>query len=313
MNKGYLFIANSTKPTPEKANSMQPYTIGTFGYAPVKAANEMGYKLFFGLNRDTAEQVKCTNFDIQFYNAHIYRDVFAFKDNWIAYKNLVKLLKEHPEIEVIHCNTPIGGIVGRYAAKKCGVKKVIYQAHGFHFYKGAPFVNRTLFYNIEKHLAKYTDVLVTINNEDLEAAKAFKLKKGGKLCYVHGVGIDLSVYDNVSENREKKRAELGLDNDDIAVISVGELNKNKNNIVIAQAMSKIKNKHLHYYLCGVGQEKENIKSFASEHGINENIHFITTIVRSEFHQVIPCVIAVFTHTFKKQALLVLIDFIKGAL
>ena len=261
--------------------------VNNFSYSAMIAAQKLGIEFSIAGNwsypDDAARKADEKKYGIKIYQVDFIRAPYDPR-NYKAYRQ-IKAIIEREKFDLIHCNTPIGGIVGRYAAKKCGVKKVIYQAHGFHFYKGAPFVNRTLFYNIEKHLAKYTDVLVTINNEDLEAAKAFKLKKGGKLCYVHGVGIDLSVYGDVTKHRDEKREELGLQSDDVAVISVGELNKNKNNIVIAQAMSKIKNKHMHYYLCGVGQEEENIRRFASEHGLDDNIHFLG--YRNDIKELLP--------------------------
>lgn len=250
--------------------------VNNFSYSAMIAAQNLGIEFViagnWGYPDDEARKADEKKYGIKIYQVDFIRTPYDPR-NYKAYRQ-IKAIIEQEKIDLIHCNTPIGGMVGRYAAKKCGVDKVIYQAHGFHFYKGAPFVNRTLFYNIEKHFAKYTDVLVTINNEDLEAARAFRLKKGGKVRYVHGVGIDLSVYDGITEHRNAKREELGLKENDIAVISVGELNRNKNNIVIAQAMAEVNNKDLHYYLCGVGQEEGAIKSFAAEHGITDNLHFL---------------------------------------
>lgn len=250
--------------------------VNNFSYSAMIAAQKLGIEFSiagnWGYPDDAAREADEKKYGIKIYQVDFIRTPYDPR-NYKAYGQIKKII-EREKIDLIHCNTPIGGIVGRIAAKKCGVNKVIYQAHGFHFYKGAPFINKTLFYNIEKHFAKDTDVLVTINSEDLEAAKAFKLKKGGSLRYVHGVGIDLSVYEGVTEQRMKKREELGLGQDDVAVISVGELNRNKNNITIVQAMAEVKNEHLHYYLCGVGNEKENIKRYASEHGLEKNIHFL---------------------------------------
>ena len=250
--------------------------VNNFSYSAMVAAQNLGIEFSIAGNwnypNDAARKADEKKYGIKIYQVDFIRAPYDPR-NYKAYRQ-IKAIVEQEKFDLIHCNTPIGGIIGRLAAKKCGVKKVIYQAHGFHFYKGAPFINRALFYPIEKHFAKYTDVLVTINNEDLEAAKAFKLKKGGRLRYVHGVGIDLSVYDGIAEQRDKKRAELGLGSDDVAVISVGELNKNKNNITIVQAMAEIKNKSLQYFLCGVGPEQEAIKSFAAEHGLTEKLHFL---------------------------------------
>ena len=250
--------------------------VNNFSYSAMIAAQKLGIEFSiagnWGYPDDAAREADEKKYGIKIYQVDFIRAPYDPR-NYKAYRQ-IKAIMEQNKFDLIHCNTPIGGIIGRYAAKKCGIDKVIYQAHGFHFYNGAPFINRTLFYNIEKHFAKDTDVLVTINSEDFEAAKAFSLRKGGKLRYVHGVGIDLSVYDGAEKRSQQKRSELGLGDDDVAVISVGELNKNKNNIVIAKAMAMINNKNLHYYICGVGPEEAAIKSFASEHGLSENIHFL---------------------------------------
>ena len=87
-----------------------------------------------------------------------------------AYVQLKKLIQKE-KYDGIHCNTPIGGVLGRIVGKKCKIEKMIYQAHGFHFYKGAPKKNWLLYYPVEKWLARYTDALITINQEDYEFAK----------------------------------------------------------------------------------------------------------------------------------------------
>lgn len=115
------------------------------------------------------------------------------KNNIKAYKMLKNLIKEN-DYDVIHCNTPVGGILSRMAAKSVGKKdlKVIYTAHGFHFFKGAPKKNWVLFYTLEKYFSKFTDVLITINKEDYNIAKQkFKAKK---IEYVPGIGVDIPKF-----------------------------------------------------------------------------------------------------------------------
>ena len=85
--------------------------------------------------------------------------------------------------DIIHCHTPVGGVLTRLAARSYREKgtKVIYTAHGFHFYKGAPLLNWIIYYPIEKYLAKYTDTLITINQEDYQLAKNKFNKKATKI------------------------------------------------------------------------------------------------------------------------------------
>lgn len=102
----------------------------------------------------------------------IARSPFSFK-NIRAYRQLKKILVEN-NYDLLHCHTPMGGVLGRLAARKlwkAGKIKVIYTAHGFHFYKGAPLLNWLLYYPVEKCLSRCTDVIVTINEEDYERAK----------------------------------------------------------------------------------------------------------------------------------------------
>ena len=106
------------------------------------------------------------------YSISIARSPFNLK-NLRALKELRKLLSEN-HYDILHCHTPMGGVIGRLAAKKLWREhkiKVIYTAHGFHFYKGAPLLNWLLYYPMEKWLAACTDVIVTINEEDYERAK----------------------------------------------------------------------------------------------------------------------------------------------
>lgn len=106
------------------------------------------------------------------YSICIARSPFSL-NNFKALKQLKELLKNN-EYDILHCHTPMGGVIGRLAAKKlwkAGKIKVIYTAHGFHFYKGAPLKNWLLYYPMEKLLSHFTDVIVTINEEDYEKAK----------------------------------------------------------------------------------------------------------------------------------------------
>lgn len=70
-------------------------------------------------------------------------------------KELKKLIAEN-NYDIIYCHTPVGGLVARLAAisaRKRGTK-LIYCAHGLHFFKGAPLLNWLVFYPIEKWMSK---------------------------------------------------------------------------------------------------------------------------------------------------------------
>lgn len=272
MQKGYLFISNGTKPTHEQAISTS-HKINTFGLAPMLAAQSMGFKLYKGVNSANPEQVCNSDFDITFYDQHCYRSMFAIKDNWIAFRNLRAFLRQHPDIEVIHCNTPVGGVMGRLCGKLYGVKTVIYTAHGFHFFKGAPFFYRTVLRGIEHFLARFTDVLITMNNEDFAAAKKMHLRNGGMVFKVHGVGVYTDQYD-IEVDRAAIRKSIGLPEDAILCMAMGDIVPRKNYRTAIEAIALAKNTNLHYIICGRGSQIETLTAYAKELGIENQIHFL---------------------------------------
>lgn len=271
MKAGYVFIGNSTKPNTEKYNSRDIVVPSNVSAPCLEAAIDLGYEVFYGTNRNQPEKLDCT-YPVRLYDSHTYRSITAFKDNLTAYQNLKKVVKEG-NVEVIHCNTPVGGMIGRLVGKRLHVKKVIYTAHGFHFYKGASLINRTVLKWAEQIMAHWTDAIITMNKEDFEAAKKFKLKRGGKVFFVHGVGITLSEFANPN-NREEKREELGLKECDIALISAGDLVARKNYGVAIEAVAKASDRRLHYFICGQGPELESLKKLAAERGVENQIHFL---------------------------------------
>lgn len=194
------------------------------------------------------------------------------KNNLQVYKDLKNII-DTEQYEIIHCHTPMGGAIGRLAARSARKKgtKVIYTAHGFHFFKGAPLVNWLAYYPAERWLAKYTDVLITINTEDYEIAKKFKVNR---IEYVPGVGIDTDKFKNIEVNRTEKRESLGVSEDDFMIISVGELNKNKNHQVIIRAIAKLRNEKIKYVLCGQGPLETELRELAKELDVENQVKFL---------------------------------------
>lgn len=228
-------------------------------------------------------------------------------DNLKAYKELKKVIFQQ-RFSLIHCHTPVGGVLARLAAKRYNEAvslhntrvekgksetngrapdrveqvKVIYTAHGFHFYKGAPLKNWLLYYLVESLLSHYTDVLITINKEDYGRAK--KKLHAKKTVYVPGVGVDIAKFAPRQSGRDKIRAELGLEDTDIMLLSVGELNANKNHASVIKALAGMRaepgtdlqmdaNTESHantitYVIVGEGDKKAELKAQAVNTGVD---------------------------------------------
>ena len=272
--KRYVFIENSNKPSKEKYESLDILRPSNVSRPCLEIAHDLGYEVYFGTYRKNTDKIKTDlPFEVKLYDEHTYRSILNFKDNYQAYKNLMDLLSKG-DFEFIHCNTPVGGLIGRICGKKKKIKKVMYTAHGFHFYKGAPFLNNTIYKWAEKLMAHWTDAIITMNQEDYEAAKKFKLKKNGKVFFCHGVGINLEQYNNIMVDINEKRKELNLNKDDIVLISMGDLVLRKNYSLALDIIANCNNKKIKYLICGEGPELNNLKKQAKKLEIEDQIFFL---------------------------------------
>ncbi len=175
--------------------------------------------------------------------------------------------------DIVITNEPVMGLMTRLAARTTRRKngtKVIYFAHGFHFWQGAQRLNWMLFYPIEKIGGHFTDILVTMNSEDFELAK--KHIKAGECRYTYGIGVDLSNFHKKEGVRERKRRELGLDDSTFMLYSTSELNDRKNLRSAAEIVAELKNRgyNVHFFDRGVGDQKEMLESYAKELGIEDS-------------------------------------------
>lgn len=245
--------------------------ITNFSLPSIYAAKNLGYEFHMAANysnfNDDPEK-----YGVKLHHIDLNRNPFS-KQNITAYKQMVVLI-EKEKFDVIHCNTPIGGVLGRLCGKKAGVPKVIYTAHGFHFYKGASFINRTVFKWAEMWMARYTDTIITMNEEDYQAAQKFKLRNNGKIYYVPGVGVDTEMYQLKNVDSNELKNSLGLSLDDIVLISMGDLIDRKNYASSIQAIAKANNKKLHFLICGKGPKLEALQKLASDLGVEKQIHFL---------------------------------------
>lgn len=199
------------------------------------------------------------------------------RGNLTAYRELKSLIDEN-EYKMIHCHTPMGGVLSRLAARKARKQgtKVIYTAHGFHFFTGAPFINWLLYYPIEKVLAHFTDCLITINEEDFKRAvkKRFKAKM---IEHVHGVGVQTDLYTPVKKfHKNKLRQKYHYHNDAFLIFYAAEFNKNKNQKVLIEALALIKEKvpHARLLLAGEGPLFNECRHLSFELGVENMVDFL---------------------------------------
>lgn len=240
----------------------------------LKYFKEHGYEVHVATNGD--EKIPYCDF----------KHIVPFERNPLKFNNIkaVKLLRQiclEEKFDIIHTHTPMGSVVTRLAAVQSRKKyntRVIYTAHGFHFFKGASLKNWLIFYNVEKWLSKYTDTLILINEEDFELAKKKFSKRCHDIHYVPGVGIDESKFNFKLSAKEKKeiRNSLGLDEKDFIMIYPAELSKRKRQIWLINALSDFikKNSNVHLLLPGKDSLNGKCQKIVEEKGLSNQIHFL---------------------------------------
>lgn len=256
----------------------------------IKLLQDMGYEVHCAAN---ANNVGANGIDEYFHehNAIFHQIDFSStspfsKETFKAYKQIKKLIHDN-KFEVIHCHTPIAGALTRFSARKIRKKgaKVIYTSHGFYFHKGASKKTWIIYYSIEKFVSLFTDVIITINYEDYEIAKTMYSKN---VKHINGVGVDTEKFVHVDINRDDYRAFLGINKNDIMLLSVGELSKRKNHQVIIKALGKLNNPNVIFAICGRAMNGEGtfneLQDLAEENGVRVKFFGF----RSDIPQICHC-------------------------
>lgn len=239
----------------------------------LKLFKEKGYEVHVATNGDEEIPYCDVKHKISFERS-------PFKINNLKAIKQLKKVCESEKFDIIHTHTPMGSVVTRLAARSSRKKhhtRVIYTAHGLHFFKGAPIINWLLFYPVEKYLSKYTDTLILINKEDYDRCKR-KFKKCKDIQYVPGVGIDEEKFNFEMTKKEKLelRKSLGLKGKDFVMIYPAELNKNKNQGMIINAIEELSKKYkdIKVILPGVDSYNGYYQQLVKEKGLEEYVKFL---------------------------------------
>ena len=197
-------------------------------------------------------------------------------NNWRAYKKLKKIINEH-KYELVHCHTPMASIVTRLSTIKSRNKgtKVLYTAHGFHFFKGGPIKNWLLFYPIEKFMSKFTDAIITINKEDFDLLYKKKFASTGKFK-IFGIGLDPERLQIEKYDKKQLKKELLFSDDDFILLYIAEFIERKNHKFIIESIPPLINKYknIKVLFAGGGILKDKMEKLAENRNIKNNVDFL---------------------------------------
>jgi len=193
-------------------------------------------------------------------------------DNIKTEKRIKRIIKSG-KYDLIWTNEPVMSVLTRLAAREARKKgtKVLYCAHGYHFFAGAPLSN-WLFYPVEKFMAHFCDEIVLINWEDYSFTK--KHMKYVSCDHIDGIGFNPSRFKNVDCNVAKKRKEIGIGEKEIVLLSVGEIQPRKNHEPVIDALAKLNRKDIKLLICGYGELLEYLQNKCKKLGIESQVLFL---------------------------------------
>lgn len=246
--------------------------IEVFHLPYLKYFSQKGYEVHILTNAGDKKADYCD----KLYNINISRSPFSLKN--ISALRRAKKIIDFEKYDIIHCHTPMGGVIGRLAASNLRKKgaKIIYTAHGFHFYKGAPLLNWLIYFPAEKYLAKKTDCIITINKEDFNLAnKHFKSAKT-EVFQINGIGVNTEKFSNVNTEQKIKLKEDNGYKDKFLLIYTAEFIKRKNHRFFIENSKQLFEKcpQVKFLFAGKGKLFEEMKQLAKETGVSEYFEFL---------------------------------------
>lgn len=262
MSKKVLFVATVVKKH-----------ICQFHIPYLKWFKEQGFEVYVCAKNDYENKSECViPYCDKFIEIDFSRSPMKLS-NILAFRKLKDIISQN-HFDLIHCHTPVAAAITRLAAKDARKKGtvVMYTTHGFHFYDGAPKSSR-LYYLAEKGLIKYTDGIITINKEDYEAAKKFCDTYTCKAFYVHGMGVDTKKFADTYISKSELKNRFGIPEHAKVLLSVSEINRNKNLETTLKAFADIKDENLYYLICGSGDLADYCHQLAEELGISDRVVF----------------------------------------
>ena len=255
-----------------------------FNVANIEALKSLGYEIHIASNfsfcghdeeyKNSLDKQQIITHQIPFVRGSLLKNLKVIPQ--------LKELLKNGKFDVVHCHTETGGILTRLSMSACKSAKYVFTPHGMSFYKGSSIKSQMIYYPIEKWICKMMSANLAMNSEELAVLQKWNENTAK---FIHGIGVDIKSIDNISVNIEQKRREFGISADAELILSIGELNENKNHEVVIKAISQIENnENIYYMICGEGEKRDELMSLAKECGIAER--FILTGYRYDVKEIL---------------------------
>ena len=180
----------------------------------------------------------------------------------------VKQLLKDGRYDIVHAHTETGGLILRLARGVKGNSRFFYTPHGMSFWKGSSLKSQLVYRPLERWICSAMDMNLGMNQEEVDVLRKWNSKTAS---YVHGIGLNLERFQKTGRSREEVRAEFGLEEDDKFIVSVGELDNNKNHITVIKALAMLEHKNFKYVICGVGPNREKLLKLAEDADMKDKV------------------------------------------
>lgn len=259
MNKKILFIASVYR------------HLTAFHIPYMQYFQRHGYEVCAAAGEDVAVREELESLGFRCMDVPFSRSPFD-KGNVAAYRQL-QVLFQQERFELVHVHTPVAALLARKAFQKAEHGKIVYTAHGFHFYKGAPKQNWLIYYTAEKMAAKWTNHLITINKEDFVNAQKFM--PNDKVSYVHGVGVAFESERLSESDKVELKRTLGLSENAVVIAFVAELNANKNHQFLLRNWQRLRERcpQVELLLIGTGELEQSLHAYVLAEQL-DGVHFL---------------------------------------
>lgn len=261
-----------------------------FLWDDINIYNHLGYKIYAiadnGKNETyTLEIMRKKN--VTFIDGKLDSKKPLTQKNIEYYKQINNLLKKY-HFDLIHCHTPIVGLIVRFAARqyrKYGTK-IIYTTHGLAYTHLSSMKEYLVYHSIEDFASRFCDAIITINKEDFYQAKKLHCQK---VYHINGVGVDTRKISSIIIDKAKYRQKIGIPNDKIMILSIGELSVRKNHIVIVEAISKLKEKDQYIFaICGRKMTGSGTEELLRKKAAEKGVNVIFLGFRNDIPEIVHC-------------------------
>ena len=242
--------------------------------ANIVSLQKLGYDVSLAANFASNEPRERQNIEfVEFCKAenikiiHIPFKRGGFFSNLLLLPLLNRILKIG-QYDIVHAHTETGGLILRLATGVKGKSRFFYTPHGMSFWKGSSLKSQFVYRPLERWICSAMDMNLGMNQEEVDVLRKWDNKTA---TYVHGIGLNLDRFQKEGRPRNEVRDELGVNEEDKLIVSVGELDDNKNHATVIKALRLLENRNFKYVICGVGPNREKLLKMAEDADMKDKV------------------------------------------